>query len=305
MGAAGAAVAGIAGGGLLARGMAGSPPRAQERDNAEEYAKTLRIQREMLTGTGRFSDLGPLVDLEREQRPKWMDLEADTLERAADRLLPTYAERIQPQLSAMEAAANRYQREADISAVEEFGQRATAATLGADPKLREALDLATDRAIAGMDKKHDLRRFREGVRGAQTARGMAYSPFAAAEESYFSGLEQEARDQRRMAQLQGVIGQRASFVNPWQQVLGRPGQTFSAMGGFGGQASNMSQSLGSKIYQPESQYSADLYAGNAANQMAAQQAGAMHRASIMNAGLGFGGSMMKAYSKDPGTFWGG
>lgn len=304
MGAAGAAVGGIVGGGLLARGMAGSPPRAQERDNAEEYAKTLRIQREMLTGTGRFEDLGPLVDMERDQRAKWLDLEADTMDQAADRLLPTYAERIQPQLSAMEAAANRYQREADISAVEEFGQRATAATLGADPKLREALDLATDRAIAGMDKKHDMRSFRERVKAEQTRRGMAQSPFAAAEQAYFTGLEQESRDQRRMAQLQGVIGQRASFVNPWQQVLGRPGQTFSAMGGFGGQASNMGQSLGSKIYQPESQYSADLYAGNQANRMAAQQAGAMHRASIMNAGLGFGGSMVKAYGNNPDKFWG-
>ena len=66
-----------------------------------------QMQADIQRGTGAFSELGPQIELERELRPQWMDLQTDTLRQAAEGMLPTYANQIQPQLSSMEAADNR------------------------------------------------------------------------------------------------------------------------------------------------------------------------------------------------------
>ena len=286
------ATAGAAGS-VLAGGRGGGG-QAPQRDMNEEYYKNIRTQLDLMRGTGRFSDIGPLVDIEAEQRPKWLDLEADTLRRASEGLLPTYRDLIQPQLSEMEATATRSQREADLADVERLGGRAFEATMGADPLMREASELALRTAMEGVNNPVSTRNFEEYTRGEQARRGMAYSPYAAAEAAYKKGLMEEQMGMARQGQLGQAIGQRSAFVNPWQQVLGRQGQTFSAMGSYGNQASGMASALGPRIFQPESQYFADIYAGNQQAAMAAAQSRSMQKTGLMSGLMGLGGSTMLA-----------
>ena len=85
--------------------IAAPPPR----DYGEDMASTLRAQAEAMGGTGRFSDIGPLVDLEAEQRPKYVQLELDTLRDTmlgtggSPGMLSLYRDYITPSLSETEA----------------------------------------------------------------------------------------------------------------------------------------------------------------------------------------------------------
>ena len=265
-----------------------------QRDMNEEYYQNIRTQLDLEQGTGRFSDIGPLVEREAAARPKWLDLEAASLRQATEGLGATWEEVTQPMLSRIEATAARYQREADLADVERLGGRAFEATMGADPLMREASELSLRTAMEGVNSPVSTRNFEQYVKDEQGLRGMAYSPYAAAEAAYQKGLMEEQMGMARQGQLGQAIGQRSAFVNPWQQVLGRQGQTFSAMGGTSGQASGMASSLGPKIYQPESQYGADVYASNQQAAMAAAQSRSMQRTGLYSGLMGLGGSTMLA-----------
>lgn len=255
-----------------------APP---ERDYAKETKENLQAQIDLAP------DLYGAESSEEYGQPAYARLGLRTLEESLmgnednRGLLEIYRDSVTPSMARTEAEANRIARESSLEDVERYGARARAALLESDPLLKRASDLAMNRALEGMDKEHDLRRFRQGLRGAQTARGMAYQPFAAAEESYFSGQEQEARDQRRLMQLQQAMGQRQALTgDPFMQILGRPGQAFGAAQGFGQQGFALGQTA-PRLYSPESQYGADLRAGNQQTFLGAQAAQAQARAGVM------------------------
>ena len=274
------------------------------RDYGEDMASTLRAQAEAMSGTGRFSDIGPMVDIEAAQRPKWTDLElktlSDTMRGTADQpgMLSLYRDHITPSLSETEAGANRYRRMQDLADVRSMGQDATSAFLDADPLKREASDALLQGAIDDykLGAKLDpslAREVQQGYRNAATARGMAYSPYSAAEESYWQGLQANQLKQQRQAALSGLLGQRQAMVgDPFMQVLGRQGQAFGAAGGYGSQGLGMGQSLGPRIFQGESQMAQDLYSGNQAAQLAVAQANAANRGAFSTGLLGMGGRIL-------------
>jgi hypothetical protein len=263
-------------------------------DYGKQMAGTLRAQRDSMQGTGEFSDLGRMVDMEADQRPAWTNLELQTMRDLMQGrdgnmgLLDMYKNVITPSLSETEAEANRYGRQADLADVSSMGQTATDAFLGADPMKKEASDLllrgAIDEFRLGAKLDPSLaREVQQGYRQAATARGMAYSPYSAQEEAYWQGMQANQLKQQRQSALSQLMGQRQALTgDPFMQVLGRQGQAFGASGGYGGQAMGMGQSLGPKIFSPESQMSMDITQGNAQRQMAASQASGANKAAMMS-----------------------
>jgi hypothetical protein len=272
--------------------------------------QTLRAQSEAMGGTGRFADIGPMADIESAQRPKWEAMELRTLgnmlggvggERG---LMDIYSQDIVPTLSATEAGSDRYRRMQDIADVGSMGQSATTAFLEADPLKKQASDLllggAIDEYKLGATLDPSLRRESQQLyRQAATARGIAQSPFSAAEEAYWGGLQAQQLKQQRQSALSQLLGQRQSLVgDPFMQVLGRQGQAFGAAPGYGGMGQQMGQALGPRIFSPESQMQQDMSASNQATALAVQQANAANRSAMMGgllgAGAKIGGSLIMA-----------
>lgn len=211
-------------------------------------------------------------------------------------LLDMYANDINPRMSEMEAASSSAQRQSDLSDVEMYGGRATEALLGADPYKKQISDELSRQALselqAGATLDPSLRReVQQGYRQAATARGMAYSPSSASEEAYFTGLQAEQLRRTRQQFAQGALAQRQQLTgDPFMQILGRPGQAFSSSQGFGNQGFGVAQT-GSRLFSPESQYGADVMAGNYSGQMAANQASQMAKSARFGAITGMLGGI--------------
>jgi len=255
---------------------------------------TLRAQMEAMTGTGDFADLGPLVDIEAQQRPQWsaLDLQSmsDMLRGVGGQqgLLGLYREHVMPSLSESEAGANRYRRLSDIADVTSMGEAATQASLGADPLKKRASDMLLGGAIDDFKLGAKLdpslaRQVQQSYRNAVGSRGLAYSPYSASEESYWQGLQANQLKQQRQAALSSLLGQRQQMVgDPFMQILGRQGQAFSTAGGYGSQGQGMASGIGPKIFQPESQYAGDIAASNYQGQLAARTASGQNRSGMMS-----------------------
>ena len=279
--------------------VAAPPPR----DYGKEMASGLKAQAELMTGTGQFKEFGPLVEMEAEQRPQWTDLELSTLSdtlRGTDSqegLMSLYKNYITPTLSETEATADSFRRRSDLGDVQQYGKAATDAFLDSDPLKREASDLllrgAIDEYKLGAKLDPSLaREVQQGYRQAAGARGMAHSPYSAAEEAYWQGLQAEQLKRQRQAALSGLLGQRQQLVgDPFMQVLGRQGQSFGVTPGYGTQGLAMGQALGPRIFQPESQMQQDISSQNMQTQLAVRQANAANRSAMIGGGLGATGSI--------------
>jgi hypothetical protein len=216
-------------------------------------------------------------------------------------LLDMYANDINPRMSEMEAASSSAQRQADLSDVEMYGGRATEALLGADPYKKQISDELSRQALselqAGATLDPSLRReVQQSYRQAATARGMAYDPSSASEEAYFSGLQAEQLRRTRQQFAQGALAQRQQLTgDPFMQILGRPGQAFQSSQGFGNQGMGMAQTA-PRLFSPESQYGADVYASNQSTQMAANQASSMAKSAKFGAITGMIGSIAGGFA---------
>jgi hypothetical protein len=127
------------------------------------------------------------------------------------------------------------------------------------------------------------------ARVASSARGMAQGPNAALQEALRSqmigaGLQQQ-RQQQAMGALQAGQG---VYGDVFQQVLGRPSQAFAGSQGFVGQASGFNPG---QLFNPESAYASNIYAGNQQAIGAARAAGASATSGLIGGGLGALGSI--------------
>jgi hypothetical protein len=278
------------------------------RDYGDEMYQGLRAQSEAMSGTGRFADIGSLADIESAQRPKWEAMELRTLgnmlggvggERG---LMDIYSQDIVPTLSATEAGSDRYRRMQDIADVGSMGQSATTAFLEADPLKKQASDLllggAIDEYKLGATLDPSLRRESQQLyRQAATARGIAQSPFSAAEEAYWGGLQAQQLKQQRQSALSQLLGQRQSLVgDPFMQVLGRQGQAFGAAPGYGGMGQQMGQALGPRIFSPESQMQQDISMSNQQTALAVSQANQQASNAMKTGLMSMGGSILGGWA---------
>lgn len=257
------------------------------RDYAKETRDTLQAQ----------IDLAPqFYEAEASEaygQPAYTRLGLRTLEDAmtggggSKGLLRLYREDITPQMAYTEAEANRIGRESALADVERYGGRATEALLGADPMKKELSDVMMQRQLEIAQSPDILdpqlrREFQQSYRGGLGARGMAYSPYTVPQEAGFTALQAEQIRRGRVQQQQQVLAQRQQLAgDPFLQILGRPGQAFGAAQGMGGQGFGVAQTA-PRLFSPESQYGADLAAGNQASLLASRSAQAQARAGIMS-----------------------
>ena len=245
-----------------------------------------------------------LYAAEEKFRGKYAQLDLDIAKQLAPDLLDLY-ETSQRRLGALDRETLAAQREADISAIEDYGTRAMqgyrAAADAANPEQaalmaelnRQAL---SDLKLGGQLNASERRDLQQSARGAQAARGFGYGINDAAIESWaqMQGSDQKRRQRQGFAQSMAGLNQ-ANSVDPFMAILGRPSSMTPAMtGSFVGQAQGFNPGA---MFSPESQYAADIYNQNYQGQLAARTATAKNRASMIGAGMGAVGGMFGAAGK--------
>ena len=265
------------------------------RDYGKETRDTLQAQ----------IDLAPdLYAAEEKFRGKYAQLDLDIAKQLAPDLLNLY-ETSQRRLGALDRETLAAQREADISAIEDYGTRAMqgyrAAADAANPEQAALMaelnkQALSDLQLGGQLNASEQRDLQQAARGAQAARGFGYGINDAAIESWaqMQGSDQKRRQRQGFAQSMAGLNQ-SNSVDPFMAILGRPSSMTPAMtGSFVGQAQGFNPGA---MFSPESQYAADIYNQNYQGQLAARTATAKNRASMIGAGMGAVGGMFGAAGK--------
>jgi len=168
-------------------------------------------------------------------------------------LLDIYSNEIAPRFSAADRASSAASREADISDVEKYGQRAVEAFRSANPQQQKLLGSLNTQVSDDLDAGYgfgspERRLIRESVMSGQADRGFGtgdpsdvYAQ-AMAESGY--GVQ---RHQQRLDNAMKLTGiNQATTGDPFQLVTGRS----SGAGGLGllGQAGNTSSSVNDSLF---------------------------------------------------------
>ena len=265
------------------------------RDYGKETYDTLQTQ----------INLAPdLYAAEEKFRGKYAQLDLDIAKQLAPDLLNLY-ETSQRRLGALDRETLAAQREADISAIEDYGTRAMqgyrAAADAANPEQAALMaelnkQALSDLQLGGQLNASEQRDLQQAARGAQDARGFGYGINDAEIESWaqMQGSDQKRRQRQGFAQSMAGLNQ-SNSVDPFMAILGRPSSMTPAMtGSFVGQAQGFNPGA---MFSPESQYAADIYNQNYQGQLAARTATAKNRASMIGAGMGAVGGMFGAAGK--------
>jgi hypothetical protein len=229
-----------------------------------------------------------LFAAESQYAPKYQDLQLKLMDEAMPRLMDMYSQAA-PQLSAIDASNTRAQREADIAAVRDLGPQALDAMKISNPELAKLLGSMTGQAQAGLDAgsrmtSEQLEQSQQGSRAAWAARGLGSSPASALDEvvqSQAAGASEQ--DRRRGFAMQAANMQQSAYGNPFQAILERPVGSAAMMSTLGGQSMALNPG---RLFQPESQYAADLIGGNKQQQLAARTASAANRSALAGAMIG-------------------
>ena len=277
-------------------------PATVTRDPGKETADTLRSQLEMERGTGQFKDLGPRINIERQYRPQYTQLENDTARTALygdkgnNGMLALMGES-GPELARINQAALSTQRAGDLADVSALAGSARTAYDELNPEGAAMLKRINALRMEELDNPYAMsasqrRASEQNVRGAQGVRGMGMGPTDAFQEAMYLGDRQRGLYNERLQGAGQTIGMNQSFYgDPFQQILGRP--SGSSAQGLYQQAAGVGPQ---QVFDPYSSYYGNAYNYNANAQNASSIAGANQSAGIMGAGLGalgsIGGQMM-------------
>lgn len=266
-----------------------SPP--PERNYAAETRENLKAQIELSPD---------LLKAEQATRPGWTALELATTNDALwgaggnDGLVSQY-EKLQPRLTALEQASLLDSRKGDINAVRELGPEAINALKATNPEafalLSKMTSMASDDLNAGVGLSDaEQRQVNQAVRGGQAARGLALGPAEVYQEAVATNEAGNMRRQQRLANAtQAIQLNQALMGDPFLQILGRPSNTFSQTQTLTGQGQSMD--LGPDLFNPESQYGADLNNVNYQGNLAARTATSSNRAGLFGGLLGAFGKL--------------
>jgi len=264
------------------------------RNYAQETADTLRTQLQLAPEK---------YAAEAQFAPKYQALQLDLLRQATPELLKMYKEQIAPTMGEVEAAARSRSRAGDIADIAMLGPQARAAIQGFAPEQTQIADIlarnATSSLLAGSQLTPEQQRMaQQQARMASSARGIAQSPNAQLQEALRSQMVASGIQQQRQQQAMGALqaGQ-GVYGDVFQQVLGRPSQAFAGSQGFLGQAQGFNPG---QLFNPESAYAQNLFAGNQQTQMAANAAGASATSGLIGAGLGALGSIGGGFAQGYG-----
>jgi len=255
------------------------------RDYGKETAETLRAQ----------LDLAPeKYAAEAKYAPQYQALQLGLLKSATPELLQLYKEQIAPTMGEVEAAARSRSRAGDIADIERLGPQARAAIKAASPEQAALADTLTAQAQSGLAAGSRLtpeqqRMVEQQTRSGLAARGLAQGPSGALQEAVRSQMIGAGLQQQRQQQAMGALGASQGVCGDvFQQVLGRPSQAFGASQGFIGQAQGFNPG---QLFNPESQYAANLIGGNQQAQLAARTASAANTTALIGAGMSAASSL--------------
>lgn len=255
------------------------------RDYGKETAETLRAQ----------LDLAPQkYAAEAKYAPQYQALQLDLLRSATPDLLKLYKEQIAPTMGEVEAAARSRSRAGDIADIAQLGPQARAAIKAASPEQAALADTLTAQAQSGLAAGSRLtpeqqRAAQQQTRAGLAARGLAQGPSGALQEAVRSQMVGAGLQQQRQQQAMGALGaSQGVYGDVFQQVLGRPSQAFGASQGFVGQAQGFNPG---QLFNPESQYAANIMSGNQQSQLAARTASAANTTALIGAGMSAASSL--------------
>lgn len=269
-----------------------SDPKPVTRDPNAEASATLLSQLKAEKGIGEFSELGPRIDLERQYRPQYTQLDNDMarIALAGDQgnngMLAIMAQ-YGPEMARINQGALTAQRQGDIADVQNLAGASRTAYDALNPEGAAMLKRINELRMDELQNPYGMtasqrREAQQNVRGAQASRGLGYGPTDAFTEALYLGDRQRGLFNERLAGAGQTIGLNQSFYgDPFQQILGRPGTTNAQ--GLYQQAAGIGPQ---QVFDPYSSYYGEAYASNANAQNAARIAGANQSASMFGAGIG-------------------
>jgi hypothetical protein len=231
---------------------------------------------------------------EAKYAPQYQALQLGLLKSATPELLQLYKEQIAPTMGEVEAAARSRSRAGDIADISALGPQARAAIKAASPEQAALADTLTAQAQSGLAAGSRLtpeqqRMVEQQTRSGLAARGLAQGPSGALQEAVRSQMAGAGLQQQRQQQAMGALGaSQGVYGDVFQQVLGRPSQAFAGSQGFLGQAQGFNPG---QLFNPESQYAANLIGGNQQAQLAARTASAANTTALIGAGMSAASSL--------------
>jgi len=279
-------------------GAVGSKPKGIQAPAQRSY---LGEMQDALRSQGKIQ--GDLLDLERQYTPQWQQLQQETLMGQMGTMnalygqAGQYSQGLQNAYLGMqapiygqvgEASRNAYQQTLDPTTAGLYTTMANQASQG----------LADGRNLSDQE----LRMAQGNARAAMAARGMQFGNQAIAAEvlgSYNLANSREDRARQYAGQVYG-IGQNnaAQAMSMYGQPLMSQMNALSPVGLLAS-AGQMSQGLGAKLFQPESQYNAGIYGANQSNQMQTQLANAQAQQGWASGMTSMIGNLGSAYLKNP------
>lgn len=226
--------------------------------------------------------------------PKYQALQLGLLQQATPELLALYKEQIAPTMGEVEAAARSRSRAGDIADISTLGPQARAAIKAASPEQAALADTLTAQAQSGLAAGSRLtpeqqRAAQQQTRAGLAARGLAQGPSGALQEAVRSQMVGAGLQQQRQQQAMGALGaSQGVYGDVFQQVLGRPSQAFAGSQSFLGQAQGFNPG---QLFNPESQYAANIMSGNQQSQLAARTASAANTTALIGAGMSAASSL--------------
>lgn len=279
-----------------------SPKAPPPRDYYKETSDTLKAQ---------IKYAGPLAQAEAEFRPIYNKLELDSYKNmllGSKGLGPEYAnmglneiltQEIMPSMSRAEALDARIRRESDIRDVEQLGQRASEAYLNADPRSKALLETLNAQVLADLQGNGRLsadeqRSVEQQARSGFARRGLSLGRQAVASELFATQKAIDARKLMNREYARNTLGLNKQFTaDPFQAILGRAGQAFSAANQQQAFGQGFAASIGPRLFNPESQYAADIQTSNTQAALATQAAKAQITSATIGAVGSVAGSAMK------------
>lgn len=255
--------------------VAAPPPR----DYYAETRDTLRAQLEL--APQRYAG-------ELKYAPLYQQLQMDLMKQAAPGMMEMY-NLYAPQLGQVESQVRSQSRSSDIADISRLGPEAMAAARRANPMQASIVDSMLQQANSGMMAGSALtpdqqRMVQQQTRAGLQARGMNGQASGAMLEALNSAYAGSGVQQQRAQYASGGMGaSQALYGDVFQQVLGRPSQSFGMTGGFAGASQSFNPG---QLFNPESQYAGDIYNQNYQGQLAANTASAANSAALTGGIIG-------------------
>lgn len=240
-----------------------------------------------------------LLELERQYAPQWQQLQNENQIRGMQMMQDAYGQSIPRSAELSQQYAEAMQPA--FSSIGTTARNAYNATL--DPSVSGLMGMLGTQATADLERgtalsPEEIQQSQQSARMAMAARGLSGNQAVAQEVLNNYNLGQARQNQARSF-AGSVYGMGQQAAQQSMAMYGNPmlgaAQNFSPAAMYGNTA-NMQQGLGAQIFQPESQYNAQMITANRKEAMdvaiANQQASNARNAGIMSMVGSLGGSLL-------------